>query len=383
MIQAPQTQYMPQQNPLVYNNQSQGVQLTTQNPQPQPGVIYNYPTASSYTPYASDKSQFNGVNIEILNPQGVGSPQGAQYTMPAQYVPIQQPVMTPIPQAQPLPQPVPSAPVAEPVQNVNVPAPQIQPVNQEQAPQASTPVVEQQQAPQNSINPESFAGKLKTNDIDAQKNAIEEVAELVKNDDNAGPILLDTQIFDALVDIINKDNSQLEGPSPEVLELRNKPEDQLTEEEKAKALNPSELEKAEMNKQYALYTISYMQERLNNELEKRNGQALELKDLPCIETVIDAAKSNQNPMIRTGAIAALAHIAKPEYANDLKTIFELAESDEDERVKEAAIAAKESLPGAENKTDTQEAKADDSKTEEPKAEEDSKAKKKDKADKKK
>ncbi len=349
MIQAPQTQYMPQTNTQVYN-QPQGYQIPMQNvPQPQSqGVIYNYPASSSYSPvkgYGADKSQFNGVNIEILNPQGVGGvPQvqnPVQYTMPAQFVPVQQPIVMPqAPTAQPLPM--------APADAQQIPAPQIQqaPVVNQEVPPAAAPTVEPQQAPDPSVSPEAFAGKLKTNDLDAQKTAIEDLAKLVKEDETAGPLLLDTQVFDALTDIVNADTSQLEGPSQEVTELRNKPQEQLTEEEKTKALTPSELEKAEMNKQYALYTIAYMQERLNNELEKRNGTALELKDLPCIESVIDAAKSNQNPTVRTGAIAALSYIARPEYAQDLNTIFELAKSDEDERVKQEAENAIQNLPQA-------------------------------------
>ncbi len=358
MIQAPQTQYIPAQQP-VQTTQQQGAYNPVQYNQTQvPGVIYNYPAASSYMPAAqtcaADKQQYNGVNIEILNPQGQGVIPG--YQMPAQYVPVQQPVM--IPQYQtpvPVSQAVIQAPqtdipgvVQQPVQQI--PAPQITsapvntvPADAAAAQQVQAPVIEQPVAPDSSITPESFAGKLKTDDLDAQKDAIEEVAELVKNNETAGPVLLDTQIFDALVDIIDKDTSELEGPSPEVKELREKPQEELSEEDKVKASTPSPLEKAEINKQYALYTISYMQERLNNELEKRNGQALELKDLPCIEKVIDTAKSNPNPMLRIGAIASLSHIARPEYKEDLNTIFELAKADEDTRVQEAASKAVEAL----------------------------------------
>ncbi len=348
MIQAPQTQYIPQTATQVYN-QPQGCQIPAQCLN-QPGVFYNYPTASTYG-YGADKTKFNGVNIEILNPQGVGSaPQAAvPFTMPAQYVPVQQTYQMPV-QAPSVMQPAapqafqPAAPVN--VETPQVPAPQIE--TQQQAPQAAIPTVEQSQAPDSSVTPESFASKLKTSDLEAQKAAIEEVAELVKNDDAKAPLLLDTQIFDSLVEIINKDTSQLEGPSPDVVELRNKPQEQLSEEEKAKALEPSELEKAEMNKLYALYTISYMQERLNNELEKRNGQTLELKDLPCIETVITNAKENKNPVLRMGALEALNYIAKPQYANDIKTICELAQSDEDDRVKETAANIIKSLPADAN-----------------------------------
>lgn len=364
MIQAPQLQYMPAQQPMQTGYQ-QGAYSPVQYNQPQqmPGVIYNYPTTSSYLPaqsYATDKSQFNGVNIEIINPQGQGiAPQQNGYQMPAQYMPVQQPVMipqyvTPFPASQAIVQaPQTAMPQQAPVvqaQPQTVPAPQIAaapveqaPVQPQAAPQAAAPVVEQPAAQAPSVDPAAFAGKLKTDDLDAQKTAIEEIAETVKNNETAGPVLLDTQIFDALVEVINKDTSALEGPSPEVIQLRQKPQDQLTEAEKTKALTPTPLEKAEINKQYALYTISYMQERLNNELEKRNGKALELKDLPCIEQVIDTAKANPNPMLRIGALASLSHIARPEYKADLTTIFDLAKADEDTRVQEAATKAAEAL----------------------------------------
>ena len=364
MIQAPQLQYMPAQIPMQTGYQQGAYNPVQYNQAQTPGVIYNYPMSSSYIPaqsYGTDKSQFNGVNIEILNPQGQGiAPMQNGYQMPAQFVPVQQPVVipqytTPFPASQAIVQ-APQMPQNNeaPV----VPAPQIttapqqpaqanvQPQVQQQAQtpvQATSPVVEQSAAPAANIDPAAFAGKLRTNDLDAQKKAIEEIAETVKNNDTAGPVLLDTQVFDALVDVINKDTSALEAPTPEVIQLRQKPQDQLTAEEKAKALTPTPLEKAEINKQYALYTISYMQERLNNELEKRNGKALELKDLPCIDQVIDTAKANPNPMLRIGALASLSHIARPEYKADLQTIFDLAKADEDSRVQEAAKKAAEAL----------------------------------------
>ncbi len=364
MIQAPQAQYIPSQQVMPMNYQQQGANQAVQYQQT-PGYYYNYPTASCYT-QPSAKSQFNGVNIEIINPQGQATAPQYGCPMPAQYVQMPQaPVMMPAyPQPFPASQAIVQAPQmpAAPAQGmyteapqaaapVAVPQPQIEtpqaPVAQapvQQAPQAATaPVVEPAVQQDPAISPETFAGKLKSADLDAQKTAIEEVAEAVKNDKVAGPILLDTQIFDALVEIINKDTTTLEGPSPEVQELRNKPQDQLSDADKQKAATPSPLEKAEINKQYALYTIAYMQERLNNELEARNNQTLELKDLPCIENVVETVKSNPNPMLRISAIAALSHIAKPQYKEDLSQVFELAKADEDPRVVENATKALENL----------------------------------------
>ena len=373
MITAPMTAYTPvQYQPMMpAMNPQQGAPIQQQAQMP--GVIYNYPTASYYgqQPQAA-KSQFNGVNIEIINPTGNTAPMPAPAptyvaqpvypaavpAMPNMMVPPQYPTSQAIVQAPQMQQPVAQAPVVTqfevapqvaPVVTPQVAAPAAAPVATPQTapavpqPQIETPVAAAPVAPNPAIDPAAFAGKLQTTDLGAQKAAIEEIAELVKNDKTAGPILLDTQIFDALVGIVNSDTSALAGPTPEIDALRNKPADQLTEAEKQQASTPTPLEKAEMNKQYALYTIAFMQDRLNTELEQRNGQTLELKDLPCIDVVINAAKSNPNPNIRSGAIAALSHIARPQYKADLQQIFELAKADEDAGVKETATKAAQTL----------------------------------------
>ena len=370
MITAPMTAYTPvTYSPMMPAMNPQQGAIPQQQPQAQmQGAIYNYPTASYYQQPQTAKSQFNGVNIEIINPTGNTAPMPA--TAPAYLsqpiYPAAVPVMTGMPTypmsgptsqavvqapqgatlvespaAAPVATPVmpqPAAPVVMP--QAQTVAPVATPVVTPQAqPQAATPVVPAPQietpaaAPVTSvpaIDPATFAGKLQTSDLAAQKAAIEEVAELVKNDKTAGPILLDTQIFDALVGIINADTSALQGPTPEQIADKNR-----------QVATPLEI--AEQNKQYALYTIAFMQDRLNTELEQRNGQTLELKDLPCIETVINAAKSNPNPNIRSGAIAALSHIARPQYNADLKQIFDLAKSDEDAGVQETASKAAQAL----------------------------------------
>lgn len=348
MIQAPSVQYIPVQQTMPMNYPQQGAASNVQYTQ-NPGYYYNYPATSCYAQPQTAKSQYNGVNIEIINPQGQGVPQTAYNAatavpMPAQFIPVQQYMpMQPMPAQFPASQAIVPAPTAD-VNAPNaaapvVPAPQI--VTPQQVPSAAAPVVENPTEVKVSpeFSPASFAAKLSTNDLDAQKNSIEELAELIKNNKDAGPGLLDTQVFDALVQIINKDTSALEAPSDEVKTLRSKPKDQLTPEEKVKAETPSPLEKAEINKQYAIYTIAYMQELLNNELTARNNPIVSLENLPCIEDVINAVKSNPNPIIRVSGIAALSHIARPEYKESLTTIFELAKADEDERVKEAADKA--------------------------------------------
>ncbi len=381
MIQAPQIQYMPMQQVMPMNYQQQGANQAVQYQQQTPGYYYNYPTSSCYAQPAA-KSQFNGVNIEIINPQGQATAPQYGCPMPAQYMPIQQaPVMVPAyPQPFPASQAIVQAPQVAPVAQtpvqaqpvafdaptvapqvvpqvapqaaapVVVPQPQIQtpaaaPEAQPAQPAAAAPVVENAEAQAPTISPEAFAGRLQSTNLDEQKTTIEEIAEKIKSDKTSGHLLLDTQIFDGLIGIINKDTSTLAAPTPEVQALREKARQggELTAEESKLASTPSELEKAEINKQYALYTIAYMQERLNNELEARNGQALALKDLPCIENVVETVKSNPNPMLRISAIASLSHVARPEYKADLSKVFELAKADEDPRVVENATKAIEKL----------------------------------------
>ncbi len=350
MIQAPSVQYIPVQQTMPTNYQQQGAVSNIQYT-PNAGYYYNYPASSCYAQPQTAKSQFNGVNIEIINPQGqAGIPQTGYTTtaapMPAQFVPVQQPVYMPMQQA-PVPFPASQAIVQAPNYpdvNAQQPAAPVVPAPQIVTPQASTPAAPVVEPPAAvSINPQyspaSFAAKLTTDDLEAQKNSIEELAEVIKNNKDAGAGLLDTQVFDALLQIINKDTSTLEAPSDEVKTLRSKPKEQLSAEERIKAETPSPLEKAEINKQYAIYTIAYMQELLNNELTARNNPIVSLENLPCIEDIINAVKSNPNPIIRVSGIAALSHIARPEYKENLTTIFELAKSDEDERVKEAADKA--------------------------------------------
>lgn len=419
MIQAPQLQYIPTYQPMQANGQ-QGAAMMQNAMMPNnlqmPNAFYNYPTSSCYAQPQS-KSQYNGVNIEILNPQGQGLTPQNTCQMPAQFIPVQQapisfpaypvnyptaqaivnPPVNQAPQVQPqqaavvqtaapqvetpvVPQPQIITPVAPqqaaPVQpavqefqeipaqvmtpaDVQTPAvpqqevpvqtvaPEPQPVAPQVAQEApvqpevqvQTPVVEEPQTLDPAISVESFAGRINSANLDEQRAAIEEVAEAVKSDKNLGPVLLDTQIFDSLVKVINTDTTALQGPTPEINELRQKAQEDLTPEELEVATTPTPLEKAELNKQYALYTIAFLQNRLNDELQERGGAALEMKDLPCIDTVINAVKENPNPMLRISAISALSHIARPEYKADLTTVFELAKADEDANVKDAATTA--------------------------------------------
>ncbi|MBQ3640921.1 hypothetical protein II906_03220 [bacterium] len=371
MIQAPQPQYIPVGPQPVQNVQPMAAQPVQYVPQQAPGYIYNYPQASCYNQPNAGKSQFNGVNIEIINPQANGIPQGCypqagypqnyapaypqmpyQQPMPAQFVPVQQPVVIPQYPAQIPSQPVTQVPAAQ-VPAAQVPAAQIPAA---QAPEAQvpaantpivgpnqTPVVEQPQVIDPNATVESFKAKLNSQDLDEQGQGIKDVFKAIDTDSPEGSVLLDDEIVDSLLNIINKDTTELEHPSKEVEELRQKPENEMTPEELAKATTQSPFEKAEMNKQMALYALAEVQSTINKKLEGQNSPIFEFKDLPGIETVIESVKSNDNQFIRMSAIEALNHIARPEYKEDLSTIFTIAQQDEDSSVKEAATQALENL----------------------------------------
>ena len=120
MIQAPMSAYTPaMMMPASY--QPQMMQAPVQYQQQTPGVIYNYPQTSCYMPANNAaKSQYNGVNIEIINPQGQGATPNS-YAMSAQFVP--QPTYMPI-QPVVMPATYPAAPTAPATSQVVVNPPQ-------------------------------------------------------------------------------------------------------------------------------------------------------------------------------------------------------------------------------------------------------------------
>lgn len=349
MIQSPSSQYPQVIAPQVTAQQSAPVQLTPEAQQipATPMTYYNYPSsnlyqypqAQSYQP--AQPSQANAVNIQIYNPQAYAGGANAQAaltapTMPAQFIPVapQQAPAAPVIQTQ-------AAPVIEQAPTAPVPP---APAITESAPAEAPKVVEPQaQAPATDLA--SFNAKLRSANLEDQSAAIEGIAEMTQTNPQAATQLLDTQIMEGLLGVIAKDTTALQGPTPKQLELRQQiiAGKTLTDAEKAEANTITPMEMGERNKQYALYTIAFLQDLLASEVEKRNGVKLDIKDLPAIEQVVQTAKSDPNPLLRVSALAALAHIAKPEYKAVLSQVFELAKADADPNVQEAAKKASEQL----------------------------------------
>ena len=369
MIQSPTSQYpqgiAPQAQPPV-QLAPQAAPQTSQAPQAAPTTnYYTYPQSNLYQyPQASCGSyaspvKYSGVDINIYNPQACpGSAQSAPMPyMPAQFVPVPQaaapvaqPAQAPVPPAPAINDAPPAAPAPAATETPAAPQAQAAPSSAPVAPQPaaqSTPAAPaaDPQAKPTGVDVPAFNARLRSDNLEDQASAIEQIAEMTQNDPTSATGLLDTQIMEGLLGVIAKDTTSLQGPSPKQLEIRQKiiGGQQVSDAEKTEANTITPMETAERNKQYALYTVAFLQNLLNDEITKKTGAPLDVKDLPGMEQVVQTAKSDQNPILRASALASLSHVARPEYKPVLGQIFDLAKSDSDENVKEAAQKASEQL----------------------------------------
>jgi hypothetical protein len=307
---------------------------------------------------AAQQPNYNAVKIDIHNPsvgvngQSCQQPQvqNMQYTDPVYNYP-QAPVYNyPNAGTQPCYYP----PVNQAPQQVNVnnaPAQQQAP-EATQAPEVPEPVVSEPEAVKSEpVQPEidlnSFTSRLSSSDIEQQKQAMEEISKVIKEDETNGTskasALVDSNVFKALNDIVSFDTSKLEGPTKEQAELRQKKmnNQQLTPEEVKLAETITPMEKAELNKSYALFSIAMLDRVYANEVMKLSNKLVPLTELPEAVNVVNQLKDNPNPMVRASAIEALSYIQeqRPEYNKDLTTLFEVAKKDQDPNVVERATEA--------------------------------------------
>ena len=319
---------------------------------------------------------YNAVKIDVHNPSvsapGVGQvAMNVPQTTQPQYAPVTNPLyeypqaqLYSYPQAQTAqPYYMPQQPVCQPClmpqtaevaaqnaapqqviqqQNINTPAPVVtQPKAQpENADASKVEVVSPQpMAPQVDLN--SFIAKLTNPDYEVQANAMEEIANMVKEQPQKATELLDEKVVNALNTIITSDSSKLAGPTPEQIAAREKlmKGEQLSENDKKLATTITPMEQAERNKSYAMFTAAIMQKLYADEVAKLTGSTVPLTELPGAATIVEQLKNNENPMVRTSAIEALSYIQQPAYKQDLSTLFTIAKNDQDKNVQDAATAA--------------------------------------------
>lgn len=333
--------------------------------------IPNYPN-----PYLQPQQlatpNYNAVKIDVHNPSvnapGAGQaavnaqPQYATPTMPyytypqaqlydypqapqqAYYPPVMQTPLAQTPAEVPAPQVAPAAPQVI-QQNFNAPQPVAEPVVTQQTPQEPKVVEMVPPAPLTpQVDLNAFVAKLTNPDYEVQAATMEEISKLVKEDPQKATELLDVKVMDALTNIVKNDTAALAGPTAEQLAARQKNDaGQANEAEKKLAETPAPYEAAERNKSFAIYTLAILQKLYGDEVEKLTNSTVPLTELPGAVTIVEQLKNNANPMVRTSAAEALSFIQNPAYKNDLTTIFNVAKSDVDPNVQEAANAALEKL----------------------------------------
>lgn len=259
-------------------------------------------------------------------------------------------------------------PMQPPQQNpANVPAPQPEQPQQPPVQAAPSAPPNPPEGPNGPNGPDltKVLANLSDPDFDKQAIQMKEITEKALNNEADAVPYVQEDVIKKLFDVIHVDSTKLPGPTEQQLQLREKVAqndmaiynaqqagkdpnsvelpNKLTPEEEELANTITPLEKAERNKEYALYTIAALQKTYGDEIEKRTGTVAPLTDLPGVAVVVDELKENQNPAIRMAAIDSLRHIQRPEYKNDLGQIYSIAQSDADDGVVAAATDAMQSL----------------------------------------
>ncbi len=318
---------------------------------------------------------YNAVKIDIHNPS-VGAPNAPQAPIyaypqapiygypeaPAGQVPVYIPTQ-PLPTCIPVPEypqtPVDRIPVdqkpADGLPQSQIPVPQPQDIEQQDKVQdvkkSETPVETQKPEivegktvePQFDLN--AFIAKLANPDFDVQTDALNEVSKMVNNQPEQAKDLVDTKVFEALNNIIAADTSNLEGPTKEQLDAREKFNEgkALSENEVNLANTMSPSEKAEFNKSLALYATAIIGKLYADEVAKLSSNTVPLTELPGVTTLVDQLKDNANPKVRASAVEALSYLQRPEYKEDLNTLFTVAQTDQDALVAQMAKEALDKL----------------------------------------
>lgn len=359
MIQTPVAQ-IPQYQPIATQPSYNAVKIDINNPQVNaPGCsqcpIQAPPSAPITAPvYSYPQSQIYEVPQQsIYTPQ---QPKNDSQPAAVQELPSVPPPVIVQPTVNVAPTPAPVAAVAptpvEAAQAISAPATTVAPTPIEATPAVAAPAVTPQTvevkdpevtAPKLDLN--EFISKLSSPDYEVQASTMESIADLAQNSPEKATELLDVKVFDSLLNIMNVDTSKLSGPTAQQLEIREKimSGKPVTEAEMAEANKITPMGQAERNKQYSIYTVAILQKLYGSEIEKINNTVVPLTELPGAAGIVEQVKNNPNPMVRASSLDALSYIQRPEYKQDLTTLFTVAQKDKDVNVQQAAKKALEKL----------------------------------------
>lgn len=310
-------------------------------PTPYTAPVYDYPQAPVYE--MPQKSIYNQPQIPSATAPSV-TPPSAVKELPSVPAPVIVPSAATV-------APVTTTPVTAPEEKVETAAPVVAPETATIPAAIDTPApaqtveVKTPEATAPKVDVNDFINKLTNPDYEIQANALESIADIAQTSPDKATDFLDVKVIDTLIGIMQADSSKLTGPTPEQLQIREKivSGKPVTDAETAEATKISPMEQAERNKQYAIYTVAILQKLYGSEIEKINNTVVPLTELPGAAGVVEQIKNNPNPMVRTSGIDALSYIQRPEYKQDLTTVFTVAQKDQDENVKQAATKALDKL----------------------------------------
>lgn len=206
---------------------------------------------------------------------------------------------------------------------------------------------------------------LSDSNFDIQAQQMEDIARVSMEDPQKAVPYIVTEIFSELIDIVQKDTSELAPPSEKQIELRKQivineivkeqaaaqKQDlskielpyNISEKDIQEASNLSTMEQAERNKEYALYTMAILAKVYTDEVHRHTGNVVPLTDLPGVSSIVDAIRFNTNGGVKIAAIDALSYICRPEYKDEISSVLELATNDSSPYVARNAAMALDSI----------------------------------------
>ncbi len=216
------------------------------------------------------------------------------------------------------------------------------------------------------INYIEIAENLNSTNYDTQALQLKEIidAGIDNNPETIHPYLVEP-IFHNIIDIVNKDTTNLPGPTEAQNNIRSKimenyqayyaqkqqhiSDDKIvlpnniSEEDKNYANKLSELELAERNKEYGISTLAVLSNAFLKEVKDETGTTVAITDVPGLSAIVNSLKS-ENDTIRLTALDALIFLQREEYSRELTPIYEaLIASDTSESVRNVAKYALDSL----------------------------------------
>ena len=291
-------QMVPQQLPYNYTNSF--YQMPQTNVYPQQQSCYSYPQQQSYYSY----------------------PQRQSYCPYPQYAPTNSIIYQP---AAPAPQIVSESVMPDSVMS------QSNIIDKQEAYEQGGQV--QQTAPMPEIiteNPnvrtidiKGLVQGLESDDADIKARTINQIAEYAQDEPAIAKQVLSTPIMDGLVNVINEDTTNLEGPTARQIEIAEKiaKNKKLTPEEDALSEQLSPRDKANKNRIFALYTLAMLQKLQReeiyeyNEIRKANGaepiKQIGIEEMNGFYDMANIIQNDPRPEVKVAALQALKYVAEP------------------------------------------------------------------------